>query len=117
VRRGFVDRQVRDELVAEPRTVTSGDGWHEELLGRVPEVYFEVRRVELAGAGVAARQSTGDRFHVLNVVAGTGVVVRSGGMEHVLNYAETIVVPAVVGDYEIVSVADEPTKVVKAVVA
>jgi hypothetical protein len=90
---------VANDLVPAPRAVRSGEGWREELLGALPEVFYEVRRWVL-DAGGAGHDHTGGRFHVLNVVDGDGVVIETAsGDQHALHYAETMVVPAAVGAY------------------
>ena len=64
-----------------------------------------------------ARDDTGGRFHVLNLVAGEEVeLVTERGDVHVLSYAETIVVPAAVGGYTVRRVRGPECKVVKAFV-
>ena len=82
-----------------------GPGWRTELLGRLPEMFYDVHRLAL-DAQATAPQDTGDRFHVLNLVEGDAVTIRTrdsagGWREHALNYAETLIVPAAVGRYEI----------------
>ncbi|MEV8017454.1 hypothetical protein AB0O76_14135 [Streptomyces sp. NPDC086554] len=111
-RRG--DAVARD-LVQEPRVLRRGDGWHEELLGALDEMFYEVRRHTL-DAGAAVDEHTRGRFHVLNVVAGDGIVVETeAGDRHALSYAETLTVPAAVGAYRLVAPGG-PAKVVKALV-
>ena len=41
-------KQVARDLVQEPRLLRPGDGWHEELLGSLPEMFFEIRRIALS---------------------------------------------------------------------
>jgi mannose-6-phosphate isomerase class I len=107
---------VRSDLIQEPRTLRAGDGWREELLGSLPEMFFEVRRL-LLSSGRALDEDTAGRFHVLNVVEGAGVVVEPAeGREHPLTYAETLVVPAAVGKYRVHRVGDEQVRLVKALV-
>jgi mannose-6-phosphate isomerase class I len=106
---------VTDQLVPKPRTLVTGPGWHEELLGSLPDIFFEVRRLVLS-AGTCATQQTGDRFHVLNLVDGDAVTIRWSDRSHRLAYAETILIPAAVGTYQIESNGRSPARVVKAVV-
>ena len=106
---------VRDDLVQPPRPLASGDGWREELLGALPEMFFQVRRLVL-GPGARAGQRAGDRFHVLNLVEGDGVTIHWPGGAHRLAYAETIVIPAAVGSYQLAADGPAPARVVKAVV-
>jgi mannose-6-phosphate isomerase class I len=106
---------VRRELVQEPRTVGAGAGWRDEVIGALPEMFFEVRRF-LIEPGAIVEQQTADRFHVLNVVDGEGALLRWGDADHPVAYAETIVVPAAVGGYRIEPVGDKPVRLVRAFV-
>ena len=77
------------------RVVRSGAGWAELELGRLPELFFAVHRLDFDDA---VEDDTGGRFHVLNLVEGEEVTVEpASGDPHALAYAETIVVPAAVG--------------------
>jgi mannose-6-phosphate isomerase class I len=105
---------VARDLVPRPRTLSEGQGWREELLGSLPEMFFEVRRLRIE-PGAGAPQDTDRRFHVLNVVEGRGVAIETATDRHALRYAETIVVPASVGRYR-VSALEGATRVVKALV-
>ncbi|MFK4069794.1 class I mannose-6-phosphate isomerase [Streptomyces sp. NPDC029674] len=109
---------VAHDLVQEPRTLRAGHGWREELLGALDEMFYEVRRhVFDADADAVADDDTAGRFHVLNVVEGEGVLLRTAaGERHTLAYAETLTVPAAVGPYRLAAVGDAPVKVVKALV-
>ena len=115
-----VDRRgsaVEHDLVPQPRTVRQGDGWHEELLGSLPEMFFEVRRLVLPPGAVA-----GDK-----TVRTVPCTERRGGrrrawwlrptaLTHSLVYAETLVVPAAVGQYSMRSLGPGTVRVVKALV-
>ncbi|WP_282794450.1 hypothetical protein [Streptomyces sp. CC224B] len=106
---------VARDLVQEPRVLRSAPGRREELLGALPEMFYEVRRWCL-DAGAVADDDTAGRFHVLNVVEGAGVELRTAaGDRHPLAGAETLTVPAAVGPYRIAAL-DGPARVVKALV-
>jgi hypothetical protein len=83
-RRGLA---VGHDLLQQPRMTLHGDGWHEELLGSLPEMFFEVRRLAIARDAQACRP-TGDRFHVLNLVDGDEVMIHWPGGSHRLSYAK-----------------------------
>jgi hypothetical protein len=107
---------VRSELVQPPRVLREGDGWREELLGSLPEMFFEVRRL-VSGLGRAIEDDTAGRFHVINVVDGEGVEIEPiGGVPHVLAYAETLVIPAGVGAYRMRNLGAGRVRVVKSLV-
>jgi mannose-6-phosphate isomerase class I len=106
---------VTNELVPRATPVRSGAGFAEYVLGRHPELFFAVHRLEIENV---ADDDTHGRFHVLNLVEGDEILLRTAsGREHQLSYAETIVVPASVGAYSLVRTGRSPAKVVKAFVA
>jgi mannose-6-phosphate isomerase class I len=107
---------VENELVPPPRPLRSGPGWHEELLGDHPQMFFDVCRLNLS-AGAPAADDTAGRFHVLNVVAGAGATIRTAaGADLTLCYGETAVIPAAVGAYTVEAWPLRPVRVVKAYV-
>lgn len=106
---------VRRDLVQQPRILLQGEGWREESIGVLPRLFFEVRRVVIEPSGSAGADTAG-RFHVLNVVAGDGIVIETGAGQHSLVYAETLVVPASVGPYRLTALGSDPVMVVKALV-
>jgi len=109
--------RVSADLIPAPRKVRSGVGWHEEVLGELSEIFFEVRRLEL-GPGSQAPEDAAGRFHVLNVVEGAGITITitSTGATVGLAYAETAVVPASVGAYMVKAWGPKQVRVVKAYV-
>jgi mannose-6-phosphate isomerase class I len=105
---------VRSELIPEPRSLRQGAGWSELELGRHPDLFFAVHRLDF---DEAAEDDTAGRFHVLNLVAGEEIEIESEvGVVHDLSYAETIVVPASVGRYRLRRLKGGACKVVKALV-
>jgi mannose-6-phosphate isomerase class I len=105
---------VRRDLIPEPRPVRQGAGWTELELGRLPDLFYAVHRLDFEDA---VEDDTTGRFHVLNLVAGEEIEIESaGGAVHGLAYAETIVVPAAVGRYRVRRVRGAGCKVVKAFV-
>jgi mannose-6-phosphate isomerase class I len=107
---------VGEQLLPQPRTLRDGPGWREELLGALPEMFFEVRRLVLDAASEAPDDTAG-RFHVLNVVEGSGVTIETAdGYRHPLAYAESLLVPAAVGRYTLRRHGDGEVRVVKALV-
>jgi mannose-6-phosphate isomerase class I len=90
---------VTRELIQEPKVVRSGPGWAELQLGRLPELFYAVHRLDFDGE---IADETGGRFHVLNLVDGDEATIETeAGTTHRLAYAETIVVPAAVGPYRL----------------
>src|SRR4029077_17594889 len=62
-----VGAAVARDLMQIPRVLRAASGWREELLGSLPEMFFEVRRLVI-DADCVAGDDTSARFHVLNVV-------------------------------------------------
>jgi hypothetical protein len=110
---GRSGKAARRELVPEPRPLRSGAGWVELELGRLPDLFYGVNRLEFEES---VTDETAERFHVLNLVEGETVEIEACGATHPLAYAETIVVPACVGKYRIRRVRGGACKVVKAFV-
>lgn len=107
---------VAADLVPTPRQLRSGPGWIEEVLGELPELFFDVRRLEIAD-GAQAPDDTRGRFHVLNVVEGSGVEISTSSGAHLqLAFAETALIPAAVGAYAVAAAGSRPARVVKALV-
>jgi len=104
---------IARDLIQSPRPLRDGASWSEEVLGALPEMFFQVRRLVLAGDEPLPDDTTSG-FHVLTVVEGGGVIVCSGDREHVLSYAETMVVPAAVGTYTLRRIGAARVRLVKA---
>jgi mannose-6-phosphate isomerase class I len=102
------------ELLPAPSQLRAGPGWTELVLGRHPDLFFAVHRLDFADQ---VEDDTAGRFHVLNLVEGDRIEIETGsGAVHPLHYAETIVVPAAVGEYRLRRVRGDGFKVVKAFV-
>ncbi|MZD06875.1 hypothetical protein GTW43_17485, partial [Streptomyces sp. SID5785] len=107
---------VTKELIQQPRTLRSGTGWREEVLGALPEMFYAVHRSVLA-PGAELGDRTDGRFHLLNVAAGEGAVIETDdGRTHSLAFAETLTVPAAVGGYRVRAVGPDEVRIVKALV-
>jgi mannose-6-phosphate isomerase class I len=103
------------ELMPQPRVVQDENGCAELELGRHPDLFFAVHRLDFAEA---VEDDTHGGVHVLNLVAGDEVEIETErGDVHPLSYAETIVVPAIVGRYRVRRVRGPACKLVKAYVA
>ena len=105
---------VGKNLRQEPRLVREGEGWAEYLLGRRPEMYYEVRRLEFARE---IEDNTDGFFHVLTLVEGENVRVRAAGRPErnmVVRFTETVLVPANLGRYVIENLGESGCKMTKA---
>jgi mannose-6-phosphate isomerase class I len=107
---------VTKDLIQRPRTLRAGEGWREEVIGALPEMFYAVHRLVVAPGADILDDTTG-RFHILNVAAGEGAVIETrDGRTHPLAFAETITIPAAVGPYRIRALGGGEVRIVKALV-
>ena len=94
-------RWVKDNLVNCIERIAEGDGWREERTGLHEREFIETRRHWFSKP---VTHNTDGGVNVLNLVEGREVVVESSNRRFEpfkVHYAETFIVPAVVGDYTI----------------
>lgn len=108
------DPKDKNYIVQQPRLASKGDGWEEYILGENPQVYFSLRRLEFEKK--CEQDTNGERFHVLALVDGENVRVRS--VEHPeryfdMEYLDIVCVPADMGKYVIENLGVEPIRVHK----
>ena len=108
------DPESPDYIVQKPRVAVEGDGWKEIILGENEQLYFSLRRLDFEKT---CRQDTcGERFHVLALVDGDQVLVRSVAHPErcfKMDFLDIVCVPADMGEYEIVNLGKEPVMVHK----
>jgi hypothetical protein len=129
---------VKEELVSRPKVLCSEPQMQLELLPTHPEHFYAIHRITLAGhlpvreqgSGVVTSAGSGGstqpgrvrigtegRCHLLMLVEGKQViVVTKQGRRYVLYYAETFVLPAAAGEYELINEDPTPIILVKAFV-
>ena len=108
------DPSSKDYIVQQPRLDREGEGWKEFILGENPQVYFSLRRLEFEKQ--CEQDTRGEKFHVLTLVDGDHVRIRS--VEHPeryfdLDFMEIACVPADMGKYVIENLGREPIRVHK----
>lgn len=92
---------VEDNLIGQVQLLGEGSGWREERTGLHELEFIETRRHWFT---TPVDHHTAGSVHVLNLVAGTRIVVESptgAFAPFPVNYAETFIVPAAVGAYRI----------------
>lgn len=105
---------VRRNLIPSPRIIGQGPGWTEYVIGDHHLMFIAIHRVEFGE--VYEGDTRRERFHILNLVEGERVLVEWEGGTHPLRYAETMVIPAATGQYQLRNQTDGICKVVKAFV-
>lgn len=108
------DPESPEYIVQKPRLDVSGDGWEEYILGENPQMYISLRRLEFEKQ--CEQDTKGEKFHVLTLVDGEKVRVRS--VEHPerhfdMEFMEIVCVPADMGRYVIENLGKEPIRIHK----
>lgn len=94
---------VNENIVQKPRTIRKGDDWEEYIVGEHDLLYFSLRNVRFISQ---YQDDTKGRFHVLSLVDGQKVLVRSlnnPDRYYEQNYLDIIVIPADMGPYEVIN--------------
>lgn len=92
---------TKDNIINQVEPVSEGDGWKEERTGLDPTSFIETRRHWFSKKVI---HDTIGVVNVLNLIEGTEAIVESptNAFEpFVIHYAETFIVPAIVGAYTI----------------
>ena len=92
---------TRKNLINRIENIAAGDGWHEERTGLHELEFIETRRHWFSKK---TEHHTNGTVNVLNLVAGEEVIVESPDNKFepvIIHYAETFIVPAAVGRYNI----------------
>lgn len=100
---------VRDNIVQTPRKVREG----EYIIGEHDLLYFSLRRLEFE---TSIEDDTAGRFHVLTLVDGDRVRIRSKADPercYEAGYLDIVVVPADMGEYVIENLGKEPIRIHK----
>lgn len=108
-RRSRIDGVLRPK----PVTVRQGDGWMEEIVGEHDLIYFSLRRLSFEHD---IADNTNGRFHVLVLVEGDEVLICSkSDPTHCYHqkHMDMVVVPASMGEYEIINLGKTPCRVTK----
>ncbi len=110
------EKFVCEHLVKEPVLLRQDEDCEEYVVGEDELVYYSTRRLCFEKK---AQDCTEDRFHVLALVDGEKVMVRSKnipGHSYTMDYLDLVVVPAQIGEYELVNMGNQPVVVYKVLV-
>jgi len=104
---------IRENVVQKPRFVRGYEGQGECILGEHDLMYISLRRLEF---DKSIDDDTDGVFHVLTVVDGDRVRIRSKKdpeLYYDADFMDIVVVPAALGEYEIVNLGNEPIRIHK----
>lgn len=106
---------VRKNLVQQPRTVREDKaaGRAEYIVGEHDMLYFSLRRLEFSDS---MKDDTRGVFHVLTLVDGEKVKIQSAadpGHCYIQNFMDMVIVPASMGEYEIINLGNQPVRIHK----
>ncbi len=103
LRRDFREPWVKENLIQKPRTLRTGEGFVETIVGEHDLLYFSLHNVRFPQRYT---DETTDRFHVLVLVEGEKALIRSltdpTKCFH-QNYLDMVIVPAGFGPYEVIN--------------
>jgi mannose-6-phosphate isomerase class I len=106
-----------NNLVNRIDTIAEGDGWKEERTGLHEREFIETRRHWF---NTKVTHNTNDGVNVLNLVEGGQAIVESptnSFKPFIVNYAETFIIPASVGEYTIRPYGDSIGKTIATIKA
>lgn len=109
---------VLENLKQEPSLIREGAGWAEYSLGQRDDMLYEVHRLEFEKSIDDETEEKGT-FHALTLVEGESVLVQSKenpDRQAKLDFPDTLIVPACMGRYTIISPGNKSCKVLKALV-
>ena len=92
---------VKANLINPLAPIAQGDHWREERTGLHPSQFIETRRMWTKGP---VTWNTHGTFNMLNLVSGREALIESPSASFepfILHYAETVIIPASVGEYRI----------------
>ncbi len=104
---------VARELVSQQTVIQKGDDWQLVNLTTHPEHFYAVHRFEFDTKVQAVKE---EQCHILSLVEGSSIVVKTGDVEQQVSYAETFVIPAAAKSYTLTNTGKSRAKVVKAFV-
>lgn len=103
---------AKEELISTPRVIQATDQYQLIHLPTHSDHFYDVHRIEfLKEVTVNCNNSC----HVLMLVEGSSVIVKTNnGVERSFNYAETFIIPAAAGSYQLINESAKMAKVIKA---
>jgi mannose-6-phosphate isomerase class I len=104
---------VTDTLISKQTIKQQGADWQIINLTTHPDHFYAIERFEF---DTIFEQQTNNQCHVLSLVEGESIIVKTGNIEQVIHYAETFIVPANALTYTVINTGKSRAKVIKAFV-
>ena len=107
----YKGERIQQEFISKPRLLEEGEGWQLIHCPTHAQHFYDVHRLEFNNCMTVHLQGS---CHALSLVEGESVLLETAsGMRQRFNYAETFVVPAAAGSYQLISENGMPIKVIK----
>ncbi|MGY0041285.1 hypothetical protein [Pedobacter sp. NJ-S-72] len=104
---------VSETLIAKQTVIEQGDDWQVINLATHSDHFYAIRRFEF-DTGIEAL--TDGQCHILSLVEGESIIVKTGNLEQEIHYTETFIVPADTTRYELINKSKGRAKVIAAFV-
>jgi hypothetical protein len=91
---------VTEELISKPVVLEESAGYRLIHLPTHAEHFYAVHRIEFTDS---VRSDTAGKCLVMMLVEGVSMLVKIGGETVRLNYAETFIIPAAAGSFELIN--------------
>lgn len=104
---------VKDTLIAKQSIIQQGNDWQVVNLITHPDHFYAIHRFEF---DTIVEGHTKGQCHILSLVEGELILVRTGEMEQEIHYAETFIIPADAVQYQIINKSKGRAKVLTAFV-
>lgn len=102
--------RIKDELISKPSVINRGGDWELIHLPTHAEHLYDVHRMDFEST---INLQTSGSCHVLMLVEGTTISVKtSDGRNTLFHYAETFVIPAASGSYEVTNLGKHKAKLI-----
>jgi len=106
-------KTVLDTLIAKQTVIEQGTDWQLINLATHPDHFYAVQRFEF---DTVIKAATNGQCHILSLVEGDCIIVKTGELELEIHYAETLIIPADAIRYELINQSKNRAKVIAAFV-
>ena len=106
-------KNVTNTLISRQTVIKQGVDWQVLNLSTHPDHFYAIHRFEFANTIEA---ETRGQCHILSLVEGESIIVKTGELEQEINFAETFIIPAAAVSYQLINQGKKQAKVVTAFV-